>query len=107
MTIEGRARMVKMGLMLASGLFLMSTYLLFLGFVPEMNLVKEFNIPTSVASAILGWIDIVSDAVALAGMIAAIGTGGASLIAAAGSQGVKAYIKKMYREKGRKATIAY
>lgn len=101
-----KLKAANLGFLLALGIVLLSTYAFLLGMLPEMNLVKEFNIPTSVASAALGYLDVISNAVALAGAIAALGTGGASLIAAAGAQGVKVFLKTMWREKGRKATIA-
>ena len=40
-------------------------------------------------------------------ILAAIGSGGLSLIAAAGKQGIKKYLKKQIKKKGKKAVIAW
>lgn len=95
------------GFLLGVGLLLLATYAWLIGLVPEMNLVKEFKLSVSTATTIFAWLDIISWGVTLVALIGGLGTGGASLIAAAGSVGVKKYLKDLAKEKGKKAAIAY
>lgn len=78
MTYSVKGRAVSFGALLAVGGALLASYAFLLGILPEMNLVKEFNLST-----------------------------GAALVAAAGAQGIRKYLTDLAKEKGKKAAIAY
>ncbi|ALC83218.1 MULTISPECIES: uberolysin/carnocyclin family circular bacteriocin [Bacillus] len=107
MSLPVQRKALNYGFLLAVGLILLGAYALLLGFLPEMNIVKEFKLSYVAASQIFVWLDVISWGVSLLALIAALGTGGSSLIAAAGSMGVKKYLKDMAEEKGKDAAIAY
>ncbi|WP_290716389.1 MULTISPECIES: uberolysin/carnocyclin family circular bacteriocin [Exiguobacterium] len=107
MTYSVNKRAVSFGVLLTAGMILLASYAFLLGMLPEMNLVKEFNLSVVVATQVLRWLDVISWGVTLVALIGSIGTGGASLIAAAGSAGVKKYLTDLVKEKGKKAAIAY
>lgn len=90
---------------LCSVLFLSAN--LFLQITPIANLVKEFGIPGGVASAVLWAVDAGSTVTTIVSILTAIGSGGLSLIAAAGKATIKNYLKKEVKKKGKKAVIAW
>ncbi len=72
-----------------------------------MFLVKEFNVSEATAAAVLSFLGKADTAVTIAGILAILGTGGAGVVAAAGKQGVKAFLKKQLKKKGKKAFVAW
>ncbi len=75
--------------------------------LPIADLVKEFGIPAAVAGAVLNIVEAGGWVTTIVSILAAIGSGGLSLIAAAGKQGIKKYLKKQIKKKGKKAVIAW
>lgn len=78
-----------------------------IGVSPVANLTKEFGIPAAAASGLIWWLDKGATAATIAGIVAGFASGGLSLIAEAGKQSVKAYLKKQIKKKGKKAVIAW
>lgn len=78
-----------------------------IGVSPVVNLAKEFGIPTASAAGLLWWLDAGATASTVAGIVAGLASGGLSLIAEAGKQTVKSYLKKQVKKKGKKAVIAW
>ncbi|ALC83217.1 MULTISPECIES: uberolysin/carnocyclin family circular bacteriocin [Bacillus] len=107
MSLSVQRKALNYGLLLTVGFILLGAYALLLGFLPEMNLVKEFDLSYVAAAQVFAWLDVISWGVSLVALIGALGTGGASLIAAAGTMGVKKYLKDMVEEKGKQAAISY
>ena len=74
--------------------------------------IAQTAVATIGTSAVMGdvnWL-MVGSASLLAGILSiltAIGSGGLSLIAAAGKEGIKKYLKKQIKKKGKKAVIAW
>ena len=81
MTYSVKGRAVSFGALLAVGGALLASYAFLLGILPEMNLVKEFNLST-VAAQVFAWLDYISWGVSLVALIGSLGTGGATLVAA-------------------------
>lgn len=107
MTYSVKGRAVSFGALLAVGGALLASYAFLLGILPEMNLVKEFNLSTVAAAQVFAWLDYISWGVSLVALIGSLGTGGAALVAAAGAQGIRKYLTDLAKEKGKKAAIAY
>lgn len=75
--------------------------------LPIADLVKEFGIPAAVAGVILNIVEAGGWVTTIVSILTAIGSGGLSLIAAAGKEGIKKYLKKQIKKKGKKAVIAW
>lgn len=93
-------------LLLVSIMFL-AAYSLLINFVPIADLAKEFGVPGWAAAWVLWALDAGTTVTAIVSFITALGTGGLSLVAAAGTMGVKKYLKDKLKEKGEKAFIAW
>ncbi|MDR1521406.1 MAG: uberolysin/carnocyclin family circular bacteriocin [Streptococcaceae bacterium] len=94
--------------MIFSGtLFSLITIFKILQIVPIFYLAKEFAIPSTAAVIAVDVIDNGMTLVSVAAVITAIGTGGASLVAAAEGQALRAFIKSQIRKIGKKAVIAW
>lgn len=78
-----------------------------LQFVPVAHLAKEFGIPGGVAATVLNIVEAGGWATTILSILTAVGSGGLSLIAAAGKESIKVYLKKQIKKKGRKAVIAW
>lgn len=87
--------------------FLFSGMLLSSQVLPVAFLVKEFGIPAAVASSVLWAVDAGSTVTTIVSILTAVGTGGLSLIAAAGKSTIKSYLKKQVKKMGKKAVIAW
>ncbi len=81
--------------------------MLSLEMLPLAQLAKEFGIPGGVASTVVWLAEAGGAAATIVGILAALGTGGLSLIAAAGKETIRQYLRKKIQEKGRKAVIAW
>ena len=75
--------------------------------LPIADMVKEFGIPAAAAGTILSLLDVADGVATIVSILAAFASGGLSLIAAAGKQGIKKYLKKQVKKKGKKAVIAW
>ena len=73
----------------------------------KLDMVKEFGIPAATAGTILNLLDAADGVATIVSILAGLATGGLSLIAAAGKQGIKKYLKKQIKKKGKKAVIAW
>lgn len=78
-----------------------------IGVLPIADMVKEFGIPAATAGTILNLLDAADGVATIVSILAGLATGGLSLIAAAGKQGIKKYLKKQIKKKGKKAVIAW
>lgn len=74
---------------------------------PMADMVKEFGIPMATATAIIDALDAADGAATIISILAGLATGGLGLIAAAGKTGVKKFLKKQIKKKGKKAVIAW
>lgn len=77
------------------------------GVLPVADMVKEFGIPAGTAGVVLNLLDAADGVTTIVSILVGLATGGLSLIAAAGKQGVKQYLKKQVKKKGRAAVIAW
>ncbi|RJG20640.1 circular bacteriocin, circularin A/uberolysin family [Paenibacillus thiaminolyticus] len=75
--------------------------------LPVADMVKEFGVPAVAAGAVVKILEGVDWLITGAAILAAIGTGGASLVAAAGKESLKAFLKRKFGEMGKKAFIAW
>ena len=82
MTYSVKGRAVSFGALLAVGGALLASYAFLLGILPEMNLVKEFNLSTVAVAQVFAWLDYISWGVSLVALIGSLGTGGATLVLA-------------------------
>ena len=93
--------------MLFVSVFMLGVAVTCVNVVPVADLVKEFGIPAAAAVTILtiveagGWVSLILS------ILSGVASGGLSLIAAAGKQGIKAYLKEQIKKKGRAAVIAW
>lgn len=76
-------------------------------FLPVADLALEFGIPTSVATLVINIVEAGGWVVTILTILAGVASGGLGLIAAAGKQGVKEFLKKQIKKKGRAAVIAW
>lgn len=86
--------------MIASMFFVMQT-------LPMADMVKEFGIPAAVAATVLNIVEAGGWVVTIVTILTAVGSGGLSLLAAAGKESIRVYLKKQIKKKGRKAVIAW
>lgn len=95
-------------LMILSGaLMLITISSITINVLPVAQLVKEFGIPAALAGTILNIVEAGGWVTTIISILTALGSGGLSLIAEAGKQGVKKYLKKQIKKKGKKAVIAW
>jgi circularin A/uberolysin family circular bacteriocin len=93
--------------MLFASIIILGASVLCINIIPVADMVKEFGIPAAVAGTVLniveagGWVSLIVS------ILTGAATGGLSLIAAAGKQGIKKYLKKQIKKKGKKAVIAW
>ncbi|AQZ49182.1 hypothetical protein B5S25_16930 [Paenibacillus larvae subsp. pulvifaciens] len=78
-----------------------------LSMLPVADMVKEFGVPVAVATTVAKIMEAADWLITGAMILAAIGTGGASLLAAAGKESLKAFLKKKYGEMGARAFTAW
>ncbi|MBP3222951.1 MAG: uberolysin/carnocyclin family circular bacteriocin [Actinomycetaceae bacterium] len=76
-------------------------------FVMVGNLAQKFGIPAWASAVVLNVVQAGGWVTTIVTILTSIGSGGLALLAAAGKASVKAFLKKMIKEKGRKATIAW
>lgn len=93
--------------MLFASIIILGASVLCINIIPVADMVKEFGIPAAVAGTVLniveagGWVSLIVS------ILTGAATGGLSLIAEAGKQGIKKYLKKQIKKKGKKAVIAW
>lgn len=93
--------------MLFASIIILGASVLCINIIPVADMVKEFGIPAAVAGTVLniveagGWVSLIVS------ILTGAATGGLSLIVAAGKQGIKKYLKKQIKKKGKKAVIAW
>lgn len=75
--------------------------------LPVADLAKEFGIPGSVAAVVLNVVEAGGAVTTIVSILTAVGSGGLSLIAAAGKETIRQYLKNEIKKKGRKAVIAW
>lgn len=75
--------------------------------LPLANMVKEFGIPAGLAATILNIIEAGGAVTTILTILTGIGSGGLSLIAAAGRETIRQYLKNEVKKRGRKAVIAW
>nr|MDF9458572.1 uberolysin/carnocyclin family circular bacteriocin [Bacillus pumilus] len=75
--------------------------------MPVADLAKEFGIPGSVAAVVLNVVEAGGAVTTIVSILTAVGSGGLSLIAAAGKETIRQYLKAQIKKKGRKAVIAW
>lgn len=94
------------GLLLAS-LVLLFAYFLVISNLPIAFLTKEFGVPSAVASAVVYYLEMGAAASIIIGLLSGFLSGGLGLIANAGKQALKAYLKEELKKRGKKAFIAW
>jgi circularin A/uberolysin family circular bacteriocin len=92
---------------LAVGFLMLALFSLSLQLLPVADLAKEFGIPGSVAAVVLNVVEAGGAVTTIVSILTAVGSGGLSLIAAAGKETIRQYLKKEIKKKGRKAVIAW
>lgn len=75
--------------------------------LPVADLAKEFGITGSVAAVVLNVVEAGGAVTTIVSILTAVGSGGLSLIAAAGKETIRQYLKAQIKKKGRKAVIAW
>lgn len=93
--------------MLALSIFLLSASMMALNVLPVADMVKEFGIPAAISGTVLNIVEAGGWVTTIISILAGVASGGLTLIAEAGKQGVKAFLKKQIKEKGKKAVIAW
>ncbi|EOJ79470.1 uberolysin/carnocyclin family circular bacteriocin [Enterococcus faecalis] len=78
-----------------------------LQFLPIAHMAKEFGIPAAVAGTVLNVVEAGGWVTTIVSILTAVGSGGLSLLAAAGRESIKAYLKKEIKKKGKRAVIAW
>ena len=76
-------------------------------FLSVADLALQFGIPTSVATLVINIVEAGGWVVTILSILAGVASGGLALIAAAGKQDIKAFLKKEIKKKGRAAVIAW
>lgn len=93
--------------MLCASIVILGASVLCINVMPVANMVKEFGIPAAVAGTVLniveagGWVSLIVS------ILTGVASGGLTLIAEAGKQGIKKYLKNQIKKKGKKAVIAW
>ncbi len=93
--------------MLVASVVVLGASLLCIHVLPVANLVKEFGIPAAMAGTILniveagGWVSLIIS------ILSSLASGGLTLIAEAGKQGIVKYLKAQIKKKGKTAVIAW
>lgn len=95
-----------------SGVAALSAILLLSGFIvmqvlPMADMAKEFGIPAAAAATVLTIVEAGGWVTTIVSILAAIGTGGLSLLAAAGRETIRIYLAGQIKKKGRRAVIAW
>lgn len=75
--------------------------------LPMADMAKEFGIPAAVAGTVLTVVEAGGWVTTIVSILTAVGTGGLSLLAAAGKESIRIYLQKQIKKKGRKAVIAW
>ena len=96
-----------MTLMLAIAFLSLGCVTLTMNALPVADMVKEFGIPAATAAVVLNIVEAGGWVTTIVSILAGFASGGLSLIAEAGKQGVKKYLKKQIKKKGKKAVIAW
>ncbi|PDO09640.1 MAG: hypothetical protein BLM47_11390 [Candidatus Reconcilbacillus cellulovorans] len=94
-------------LLLVLGVCSLALYFALFTTLPLYDLAKEFGLPGWVAAWILYALDAGTTVTAIVSFLTALGTGGLSLLAAAGSMAIQEFLKKKLLEMGRRAFIAW
>lgn len=81
--------------------------MVFTQMLPLAHLAKEFGIPGGVAATVLSLVEAGGWVVTIVSILTAVGSGGLSLLAAAGKETIRIYLKKQIDKKGRRAVIAW
>ncbi|MBD3860540.1 uberolysin/carnocyclin family circular bacteriocin [Bacillus sp. 28A-2] len=92
---------------LAVGFLMLALFSFSLQMLPVADLAKEFGIPGSVAAVVLNVVEAGGAVTTIVSILTAVGSGGLSLIAAAGKETIRQYLKAQIQKKGRKAVIAW
>ncbi|AVF23845.1 uberolysin/carnocyclin family circular bacteriocin [Paenibacillus larvae] len=92
---------------LAMGFLMLALFLFSLQFLPVADLAKEFGIPASIAAVVLNIVNAGGAVTTIVSILLAVGSGGLSLLAAAGKETIRQFLKKKIQEKGKRATIAW
>lgn len=93
--------------MLVASVVVLGASLLCIHVLPVAYLVKEFGIPAAMAGTILniveagGWVSLIIS------ILSGLASGGLTLIAEAGKQGIVKYLKAQIKKKGKAAVIAW
>lgn len=91
--------------MLFASIIILGASVLCINIIPVADMVKEFGIPAAVAGTVLniveagGWVSLIVS------ILTGVASGGLTLIAEAGKQGIKKYLKKQIKKKGKKQQL--
>lgn len=105
--MDARVRMLKITGLLFVSLAVLFAYFFIMGNLPVADLTKEFGIPAAVGSAVSWYLEIGTAASVIIGLLTGFLSGGLGLIANAGKQALKVYLKKELKKRGKKAFIAW
>jgi circularin A/uberolysin family circular bacteriocin len=75
--------------------------------LPMAEMAKEFGIPAGVAGTVLTIVEAGGWVTTIVTILAGVGTGGLALLAAAGKESIRVYLRKQIQKKGRRAVIAW
>ncbi|WP_031405768.1 uberolysin/carnocyclin family circular bacteriocin [Geobacillus vulcani] len=100
-------KLTQLFILLFAGISIGGLYFFMLTFLPVADLAKEFGVPAWAAAWILTALDASTTVTAIVSFLTALGTGGLSLIAAAGTMGIKKYLKEELEKRGKQAFIAW
>lgn len=73
--------------------------------LPVADLAKEFGIPGSVAAVVLNVVEAGGAVTTIVSILTAVGSGGLSLIAAAGKETIRQYLKNEIKKKAVKLLL--
>lgn len=73
--------------------------------LPVADLAKEFGIPGSVAAVVLNVVEAGGAVTTIVSILTAVGSGGLSLIAAAGKETIRQYLKAQIKKKAVKPLL--
>ncbi|AVF25935.1 circular bacteriocin, circularin A/uberolysin family [Paenibacillus larvae subsp. larvae] len=102
-----KSKFTQLLLLLIGSVACLGLYFTMLSMLPVADMVKEFGVPVAVATTVAKIMEAADWLITGAMILAAIGTGGASLLAAAGKESLKAFLKKKYGEMGARAFTAW